>query len=183
MFPLNLVNSVTKMFIITVKGLQPAISCVRDQDTSTAPARHMWETGPLNGPWFMLQWFIRFPNFAEFTEFSFHLEKIHYAWIKAAAQDNRCNLTMLFWPLNFHPFEVERPANWISWSRSGHRALVAWQHGESRPNPACPTSSPSLRDQYADGFLPNDLRFLLFLTSLQSKPQCFLFTHANFMVN
>ena len=33
-------NSVTKIFVITVKGLEPATSCVRDQDVITAPARH-----------------------------------------------------------------------------------------------------------------------------------------------
>ena len=36
MFSLNLLNSVTKLFVITVKGLKPAISCVRDQDATTA---------------------------------------------------------------------------------------------------------------------------------------------------
>ena len=30
-----------KIFVITVKGLQPATSCERDQDATTAPARHM----------------------------------------------------------------------------------------------------------------------------------------------
>ena len=44
-------------------------SCVRDQHATTAPARHMWETGSLNWAQFMLQWFIRLPEF-EFTEFS-----------------------------------------------------------------------------------------------------------------
>ena len=33
-------NSMTKIFVITVKGLEPAISCGRDQDVPTAPARH-----------------------------------------------------------------------------------------------------------------------------------------------
>ena len=32
--------------IITVKGLEPATSCVREQDVTTVPSRHMWET-----PW------------------------------------------------------------------------------------------------------------------------------------
>ena len=53
----------------------PAISCVRDQDASTAPARHMWETGSLNWTQFMLQWIMWFPEFAEFSEFLFHLSK------------------------------------------------------------------------------------------------------------
>ena len=38
MFSLNSVNSVTKIFVITVKGLEPATSCVADQDAITAPA-------------------------------------------------------------------------------------------------------------------------------------------------
>ena len=63
-------NSVTKIFVITVKGLEPAISCVRDQDATTEPARQTWEAGSLNSVPFMLQWFIRFPEFAEFTEFN-----------------------------------------------------------------------------------------------------------------
>ena len=61
--------SQTKIFAITVK---PASSCVRDQDGTTAPTRHVWETGSLNWAQFMLQWFI---SFAEFSEFLFHLGK------------------------------------------------------------------------------------------------------------
>ena len=34
-------NSVTNIFVITIKGLEPATSCVRDKDATTAPARHM----------------------------------------------------------------------------------------------------------------------------------------------
>ena len=34
----------------------PATSCVRDQHDTTAPARHMWETGSLNQAQFMLHW-------------------------------------------------------------------------------------------------------------------------------
>ena len=43
MFSLNSVNSVTKTFVITVKGLEPATQppLVRDQDATTAPARHI----------------------------------------------------------------------------------------------------------------------------------------------
>ena len=57
--------SLTKIVVIIVKGLEAATSCVKDQDATTAPARHMWETGSLNWAWFMLLWFIRFPEFAE----------------------------------------------------------------------------------------------------------------------
>ena len=56
--------------IITVKGLEPATSCVREQDVTTVPSRHMWETGSLNWSWFMIQRFIKFPEFAEFSESS-----------------------------------------------------------------------------------------------------------------
>ena len=34
----NSVNSITKIFVITVKGLKPVTSCVRDQDATTAQA-------------------------------------------------------------------------------------------------------------------------------------------------
>ena len=39
-------NSVTKIFVIThvtVKGLEPAMSCVGDHDATAAPARHIRE--------------------------------------------------------------------------------------------------------------------------------------------
>ena len=60
-------NSVTKIFVIIVKGsnLQPLV----------LETRHMWETESLNLLQFMLQWFIRFPEFSEFIEFLFHLGK------------------------------------------------------------------------------------------------------------
>ena len=48
MFSLNSENSVTKIFDMPVKGLELATSCVRDQDATIAPARHMSETGSLN---------------------------------------------------------------------------------------------------------------------------------------
>ena len=54
---------------------QLATSCVRDQDATTAPARHRWETGSLNWAQYMLQSFIRSPKFTEFNEFLFHLGK------------------------------------------------------------------------------------------------------------
>ena len=60
--------SVTKIFAVTVKGLKHATSLVRDQDATTAPARHKWETGSLNSTQFCLQWFIRFPELTEFNE-------------------------------------------------------------------------------------------------------------------
>ena len=55
---------------LSVKGLVPATSCVRDQDATTVPERHMWETGSLNWPQFMFQWFIRLPDCVQFTEFN-----------------------------------------------------------------------------------------------------------------
>ena len=46
MFSLNLANSVTNILVITVKELEPATqsSCVRDQDVTTVPTRHIGET-------------------------------------------------------------------------------------------------------------------------------------------
>ena len=55
-----------------VQTCHPATSCVRDQNATTVPARHMWEARSLNWAKFMLKWFIRF---AEFSEFLFHLGK------------------------------------------------------------------------------------------------------------
>ena len=54
---------------------QSATSFVRDQHATPAPARQMWEPGSLNWAQFMLQWLTRFPEFAEFSEFLFHLGK------------------------------------------------------------------------------------------------------------
>ena len=41
MFSLNSVSSVTKIFVITVKELEPATSCGKDQDAATVPTKHM----------------------------------------------------------------------------------------------------------------------------------------------
>ena len=51
---------------LSLKGSEPATSCVRDQDVTTEPG--IWGIGSLNLAQFMLQWFIRFPEFAEFNE-------------------------------------------------------------------------------------------------------------------
>ena len=69
-------NSVTKIFVIK----RARTSSVRDQDATTVPARHVWETGSLNWPQFTLQWFIWFPEFAEFTEFQLNLGKTPIAF-------------------------------------------------------------------------------------------------------
>ena len=60
---------------ITVKGLEPVTSCIRDQDATTDPARHMWETGSSSWAQLILQWFIRFPEFSEFNESSVPFRK------------------------------------------------------------------------------------------------------------
>ena len=46
MFSLNLQNSLTKRFAL--KGLEPVVSSIRDQDVTSAPARHMYEKRSLN---------------------------------------------------------------------------------------------------------------------------------------
>ena len=94
---LNSVNLVTKIFAITVKGLEPATSCVRDQDATIAPARHMWETESLNWAQSMLQLFIRFPEFTEFNESSAPLRKSSIFFI-----NNRKSFRLvaqLFWKM------------------------------------------------------------------------------------
>ena len=40
--------SLTEIFVITVKGFEPATSCIIDQNATVAPARHMSEMGSLN---------------------------------------------------------------------------------------------------------------------------------------
>ena len=55
---------------LSLKGLEPAISCVRNQDVATVPSIHMWGTGSLNWAQIMLQWFIRFSEFVEITGFN-----------------------------------------------------------------------------------------------------------------
>ena len=60
---------------IEFKGFEPATSCVSDQGAATGSARHTWETGPLNWLQFMLQWFIIFLGFTEFTKYLSHLGK------------------------------------------------------------------------------------------------------------
>ena len=55
-------NSVTKIFVVTVKGLEPDTFCVREQDVTAVPVRHLWEVESLNWAQFMLQRFIRSPN-------------------------------------------------------------------------------------------------------------------------
>ena len=67
---LNLLNSVTKNICHYSKRAQTCHLCVTDQDATTAPTRHTWETWSLNWLQFMLQWIIIFPEFAEFSEFN-----------------------------------------------------------------------------------------------------------------
>ena len=63
-------NSVKKNDIKRTRACHPATSCVRDQHATTAPARHSWEIVSLNWAQFMLQWFISFFEFTEFSESS-----------------------------------------------------------------------------------------------------------------
>ena len=52
----------TKIFVITVKWLEPATSCVRDQDATTVPAIWIFKLSPIHASMIM--------SFPEFTEFS-----------------------------------------------------------------------------------------------------------------
>ena len=47
-FFLNVFTEFSDKKYLSLKGLKPATSCERDQDATTAPARHMCETGCLN---------------------------------------------------------------------------------------------------------------------------------------
>ena len=54
---------------------EPATSCVRNQDATTVPARHVRDKILNLKIQFMLQRFLSFSEFAEFTQFPFHLGK------------------------------------------------------------------------------------------------------------
>ena len=83
---------------LSLSGLQPATSCVRDQDATTAPARHMWETGSLNWTQFMLHWFIRFCEFTETTEFNKNSAAFRKISINQASWDSHnCSLSESIW--------------------------------------------------------------------------------------
>ena len=57
MFSVN--SGAKRMCHFTVKGFEPATLCVRNQDATTASARHMWEAESLNCLQFMFQWFFQ----------------------------------------------------------------------------------------------------------------------------
>ena len=58
------------------KGFQKNICNEKGfEDATTVPIRQRWEKGSFNWPHFMLQWFIRFPELAEFMEFPFHFRQ------------------------------------------------------------------------------------------------------------
>ena len=44
-----------KNYYMLKRLFEPAISCVRDQDAATVPARHRYQRESLNGAQFMLQ--------------------------------------------------------------------------------------------------------------------------------
>ena len=72
----NVFNSVTKIFFVNVKTLfEPGTSVARDRSVTTEPLIHRQQRRFLNWYESMLQWFIRFPELAEFTEFPFYLGK------------------------------------------------------------------------------------------------------------
>ena len=106
MFSLNSL----KIFVITVKRFEPAISCIGDQDATIASATHMWETGSLNWPQFMFQWFIRFPEFVEFTEFPFHLGKTPISMFWGVSGKTLAYHT---WGHSSNPFELQ-PKNYVT---------------------------------------------------------------------
>ena len=53
-----------------IAGLESTISFVRNRDSTIVPQTHSQQRRQLNWSWFMLQWFLRFPAFAEFSESS-----------------------------------------------------------------------------------------------------------------
>ena len=59
--------------------LELTISCVKDRDSTTVPQRHSQQRRWLKWSLFMLQWFLRFSEFAGFTELK---EIITVTWLK-----------------------------------------------------------------------------------------------------
>ena len=68
-FFLNVFNEFSVKNVVKKGSNLPPV-CVRNQNASTVPTRHRWETRSLNWTQFMLQWFIIFPKFAEIAESS-----------------------------------------------------------------------------------------------------------------
>ena len=82
-----------------VRTCHPATSCVRDQDVTTVPARYMWKTGSLNWNQFMLQLFIRFPGFAEFSEILLHLRNTAIWTTRWMSQESEVVFVQCNWTL------------------------------------------------------------------------------------
>ena len=107
-FLLNVFTEFTDKKYLLLKGLEPATSCIRDQDATTAPARHVWETGSLNWAQFMLQWFIWFSEFTEITEFNES---------SAPFRKNSNKFRCVNVP-NFYPFKWEILCHVVDWNLS-----------------------------------------------------------------
>ena len=79
---MNSLNSIIKIFV-TKRARTSHLLCKRpDQDATTAPVRHMWETRSLNWAQFMLQWFI-----TESSESSAWFRKTALAWKKSRTRN------------------------------------------------------------------------------------------------
>ena len=81
MFSLNSLDSIT---IFIIRLFEPITFCVRDQYDTTAPVSHRQQAGSLNCPQFMLEWFIKFP------EFPFHLGKTQLEFFRENSPHYAC---------------------------------------------------------------------------------------------
>ena len=70
----------------------------------------MWETGSLNWPQLMLQWFIWVLEFTEFTEFLFNLRKLHCGgqWLRCILRYEEVSLS--------ETLKIRSTFQWILWS-------------------------------------------------------------------
>ena len=120
-----------KIFVITVKWFELATSCVRDWNATITPERYMWETGSLSWPQSMLQRFIRLLEFAEFTEFPFHLGKtLLFVSIILIMEGLRFMKLPTFWPLCSQTFRVWHlgMTDWtMLWGQSGAKRYKSCQ--------------------------------------------------------
>ena len=90
-----------KIFVITVKGLEPAALCARDQDANTRVTDRIVK--------FLHQWFARFTEFAEFTEFLFYLGKTPMTILTPSFDENKRHQVVpnFLWQINCYQVAVQ----------------------------------------------------------------------------
>ena len=104
------------------------------EDAATVPTRHRWEKGSFNWPHFMLQWFIRFPEFAEFMDFPFFFRQNPNGFI------DFCNILTISHSRSDHS-PVNQSSRMTSHLRSSvkHHIEQSFWRRQLPPHPLTPT--------------------------------------------